>query len=129
MPHRAEYTDTFGFLIEGPRRALLYIPDIDKWERWDRSIEEILRRVDVALLDGTFDADGEIPGRSMADIPHPFLEESLARFAALPESERAKIVFTHLNHSNPAADPESESAARVQAAGMRIAREGDVFPL
>jgi len=88
VPHRSEYTDTHGFALRGPNRSLLYIPDIDKWERWDRPIEEVVKITSAALLDGTFFADGEIPGRSMADIPHPFITESLRRFAALPESER-----------------------------------------
>ena len=129
VPHRAEYTDTLGFIVQGPRRSLLYIPDIDKWERWDRRIEDLIASVDFALLDGTFFADGEIPGRSMAEIPHPFIQESMARFAALPASERAKIVFTHLNHTNPTADPTGEEAKAVRKAGMSIATEGQRFSL
>jgi len=129
VPHRRELSDTVAFLIEGPERSVLYLPDIDKWERWERRIEDLIARVDVALLDATFFADGEIPGRSMAEIPHPFVAESLERFAALPAAERAKIVFTHLNHTNPAADPGSAEATRVRAAGMSIARDGAVFGL
>lgn len=129
VPHRGEYTDTFGFVIRGPSRALLYIPDIDKWEDWDRDVESVIAGVDYALLDGTFAVDGEVGGRPMAEIPHPFLEESLARFGALPAAERAKITFTHLNHTNEAADPDSAMAARVRDAGMAIAREMEVFAL
>ncbi len=129
VPHRHEYTDTLAFLVEGPSGSLLYLPDIDKWELWDRRIEDLIARVDVALLDGCFYADGEIPGRSMADIPHPFISASLERFAELPASERAKIVFTHLNHSNPAADPSSAAARAIGAAGMWVAREGQVYGL
>ncbi len=129
VPHRDEYTDTFGFLIQGPNRALLYIPDIDKWARWDRRVETWLARSDRALLDGTFFADGEVPGRAMAEIPHPFILESLARFQDLPEAERRKIVFTHLNHSNPAADPASRATARIREAGMAVAARGDRFGL
>ena len=82
--------------------------------------EDLIAQVDVALVDGTFFADGEIPGRSLADIPHPFVCESLARFGALPESERAKIHFTHLNHTNPAADPAGPAAAAVRAAMLGL---------
>jgi pyrroloquinoline quinone biosynthesis protein B len=123
VPHRDEYTDTFGFEIRGPRRAVLYIPDIDKWERWATPIEERIARVDVALLDATFFGDGEIPGRSLAEIPHPFVVESIARFAKLPESERRKVVFTHLNHTNRAALSDTEERRTVTAAGMRVAAE------
>jgi pyrroloquinoline quinone biosynthesis protein B len=129
VPHRHEFTDTFAFLVEGPGGSLLYLPDIDKWERWERRIEDLIARVDVALLDGSFYAEGEIPGRSMRDIPHPFIEESLERFAALPAEQRAKIVFTHLNHTNPAADPSGPAARAIEAAGLSVARDGQIFGL
>jgi len=129
VPHRDEFSDTFAFVIRGPERALLYLPDIDKWGRWARPIEDLIATVDVALLDGTFFDGNELPGRDMAQIAHPAIVESLARFAALPATERKKIVFTHLNHSNPAADPKSAEAAAVRAAGMSIAADGRVFGL
>ncbi len=129
VPHRAEYTDTLGFIVHGPNRSLLYIPDIDKWERWSTRIEDVLAKVDVALLDGTFFADGEIPGRSMKDIPHPFIAESIARFSSLPASERKKVVLTHLNHTNDAADPAGEAAQAVRKAGMAVAEEGRRYDL
>jgi pyrroloquinoline quinone biosynthesis protein B len=129
VPHRDEYTDTFGFEIRGPRRALLYIPDIDKWERWERSIEAAIARVDVALLDGSFYAAGELPGRSMAEVPHPLVAESLARFAPLPAAERAKVAFTHLNHTNPAALAGTPERRAIDAAGMRVAEDGERIDL
>ncbi len=129
VPHRDEVTDTVGFVVDGPSASLAYLPDIDKWERWERPLEELLASVDVALLDGTFFADGEVPGRALADIPHPFVSETIARLAAQPASLRSRVVFTHLNHGNPAADPTSAAAAAVRDAGMRVAREGDVFGL
>jgi pyrroloquinoline quinone biosynthesis protein B len=129
VPHRGERSDTLGFVVRGPERSLLYVPDIDKWERWDQSIDELLTQVDVALLDGTFFADGEVAGRSMAEIPHPFIRESIERFRHLPESERRKVLFTHLNHTNPAADERGTAATEVRAAGMDVAREGLTIPL
>lgn len=123
VPHRDEYTDTFGFEIRGPNRTLLYIPDIDKWERWQESIEERVARVDIALVDATFYDAGELSGRAMSEVPHPLVVESLSRFSKLPERERRKIVFTHLNHSNPAALPESGQRRAIEAAGMRVAEE------
>lgn len=137
VPHRDEFSDTVGFEIHGPERTLVYLPDIDKWQAWDafgsapaaRRIEALLARCDVALLDGCFFADGEIPGRSMADIPHPFVSESIARFAPLPASERAKVFFTHLNHTNPAADERSQAARKVRASGMQVLEEGRMLGL
>jgi pyrroloquinoline quinone biosynthesis protein B len=123
VPHRDEYTDTYAFLVQGPNRALLYLPDIDKWDRWDERIEDWIARVDTAFLDGSFFGEGEIPGRAMAEIPHPLVSESLARFAKLPEAERRKVVFTHFNHSNPAALAGTPERRAIEAAGMRVAEE------
>lgn len=129
VPHRDEYSDTYGFIVTGPSRKVLWLPDIDKWERWDRRIEDLIASVDVAFLDGTFfDAD-ELPGRAMSEVPHPFISESLIRFAALPAKERAKVVFVHLNHTNPAATPGSAAQRQIEKAGMRVAREGERLPL
>lgn len=129
VPHRDEYSETVGFRIAGPRRTLLFIPDIDKWEKWERRIEDEIARADVAYLDGTFYAEGEIPGRNLAEIPHPFIVESLARWQTLPEQEKAKIRFIHFNHTNPALDSQSAAAQNILRAGFRLAREGERFEL
>jgi pyrroloquinoline quinone biosynthesis protein B len=130
VPHRDEYSDTVGFLIRSPRAALFYVPDIDKWERWTATrIEDVIASVDYAVLDGTFFQAGEIPGRAMDEIPHPFIAESMARFATLPATERAKIYFTHFNHTNPVSNESSPEAAAVRAAGFHLAREGKRFVL
>jgi pyrroloquinoline quinone biosynthesis protein B len=125
VPHRDEYSDTFGFIVKGPSRSILWLPDIDKWEKWDRRIEDAIASVDVAYVDGTFFNADELPGRAMSDVPHPLIVESLSRFAALPANERAKIEFVHLNHTNPAATPGSSANRAVEKAGMRVAREGE----
>jgi pyrroloquinoline quinone biosynthesis protein B len=129
VPHRDEYSETVGFRIDGPNRSILFIPDIDKWEKWDRRIEDVIAKVDVAYLDGTFYANGEIPGRDMAEIPHPFIEESLQRFSPLTGHERSKIRFIHLNHTNPALRAESAARSVIDANGMRVTEEGDREPL
>lgn len=128
VPHRQEYAETIGFRIEGPERSVLFIPDIDSWEQWDEQgvrIEDEIARVDVAYLDATFYADGEIPGRDMSGFPHPFISHSMARFADLPAEERAKVRFIHLNHSNPALDRSSREATTVLDAGFELAEEGE----
>jgi pyrroloquinoline quinone biosynthesis protein B len=123
VPHRDEYTETVGFRIDGPNRSALFIPDIDKWARWERRIEDEIAKVEVAYLDGTFYADGELPDRTMAEIPHPFIIESMQRFGALPPSVRAKLRFIHLNHTNPALRDASPEQRAVQDRGFHIARE------
>jgi pyrroloquinoline quinone biosynthesis protein B len=125
VPHRDEYSDTYGFVVRGPSRSILWLPDIDKWERWDRRIEEVLAKVEVAYLDGTFFDGSELPGRAMSEVPHPFITESLTRFADLSVTERRKIVFVHLNHTNPAATIGSKAGRLILQSGMRVAREGE----
>lgn len=125
VPHRDEYSETVGFRIDGPERSVVYIPDIDKWERWTMRIEAVLASADVAYLDGTFYAGGELPNRDMAEIPHPFIVESMRRLATLPARERAKVRFVHLNHTNPALDPGSEAHRAIEAAGFRVAAAGE----
>jgi pyrroloquinoline quinone biosynthesis protein B len=130
VPHRDEYSDTVAFLIESDRARLLYLPDIDKWEAWgDGKIEALLRTVDFALIDGTFFEEGEIPGRAMSEIPHPFITESMDRFRTLPISEKSKIIFTHFNHTNPASEEGSSAARSITEAGFQIAMDGMLLEL
>lgn len=132
VPHREEYSEVVGFTIQGPNRVALYIPDIDKWERWDDwgvRIEDVLGGVDIAFLDGTFFADGELGVRDMSQIPHPFIAESMQRFAELSEYDRSKIQFIHLNHSNPALLPDSPERAQILEAGFGVATAGDKHAL
>jgi pyrroloquinoline quinone biosynthesis protein B len=127
VPHRDEYTETVGYRIDGPNRSALYISDIDKWDRWDVSIIDMISQVSAAYLDATFYAEGEIPGRSMADIPHPFIEESMSLFEGLPADEKAKVHFIHFNHTNPVLDPDGEARAIVIESGYHVAEQLEVF--
>jgi pyrroloquinoline quinone biosynthesis protein B len=129
VPHRDEFSETVGFIVAGTKTRLLFLPDIDKWEKWDRAVEEVVQSVDRAYVDGTFYADGEVPGRSLKEIPHPFVSETMERFAARPAAERAKIRFIHLNHSNPALDPKSRARGEITRAGFGVAEEGERFEL
>ena len=128
VPHRQEFSEVVGFVIQGPRRSVLFIPDIDSWHEWDEigiRIEDEIAAVDVAYLDGTFFANGEIPGRDMSGFPHPFISHSLERFQDLPASEKQKIRFIHLNHTNPALNPHGDARRQIEAAGFAVAEEGE----
>ncbi|MGE3801888.1 MAG: MBL fold metallo-hydrolase [Candidatus Kapaibacterium sp.] len=128
VPHRDEQSETVGFRVQGPERSVLFIPDIDRWEDWDAwgtRVEEEIAQVDVAYLDGTFFDERELPGRDMGKIPHPTIRSSIERFAQLPESERKKIRFIHLNHSNPALHRDSLERNLVESTMATIAEEGE----
>jgi len=96
VPHRDEFTDTVGYLIERGTRRALFIPDIDQWAKWSRSIRELVDSVDIAFLDGTFASADELPGRSMADIPHPLIPAT----RELLRGTKAAVWFIHVNHTN-----------------------------
>lgn len=129
VPHRDEFSETVGFLIKGPERTGIFIPDIDKWEKWGRDINEIIRSVDFALLDGTFFSNGELPGRDMSEIPHPFISETMSRMAVMPLKQRQKVQFIHLNHSNPAIRPDSAARRQLVKEGFSLAGELQKLPL
>lgn len=127
VPHRDEFSETVGFLIELQHRSMLFIPDIDKWNKWTESITEWITKVDVALLDASFYRNGEIPGRNMSEIPHPFVEESMALFSGLSATDKAKVHFIHFNHTNPLLFQESEETKAVKAAGFNVAQQGEIL--
>ena len=76
------------------------------------------------MIDGTFFGDGELPGRNMSEIPHPFIEESLTRLGRLAPAEKKKVYFIHMNHTNPALQKESDARQKILSAGFRIADQG-----
>jgi pyrroloquinoline quinone biosynthesis protein B len=126
VPHRDEFSETVGYRIDGPERSAIFIPDIDKWEKWDRDILSLIREVDYAFLDGTFYENGELPNRNMSEIPHPFVEESMRKFESLPPEEKAKIHFIHFNHTNPLIwNPVKRK--EVENEGFWVAEEGKRF--
>lgn len=122
VPHRDEFTETVGFLIECNKKKTLFIPDIDKWNKWDRSIIDYIKEVDIALLDATFFKDGEID-RDMDEVPHPFVEESIKLFENLSDTNRRKVYFIHFNHTNPLLIDDSKAQQIVIKKGFNIAKQ------
>lgn len=116
VPHRGEVTDTVAVSVDG---HLLYLPDLDDWSAWPAA-RRVIERHRVALVDGTFWSPDEIPGRSTDDIPHPAVPDTMARLAGMA----TRVVFTHINHTNPLCDPTSPETEKVLAAGFEVAHDG-----
>ena len=129
VPHRDEYSETVGYIIEGPTKKVLFIPDIDRWEKWDTSIVSVLSRVDYAFIDGTFYDGEEINSRNISEIPHPFIVESMTLFKQLPASEKKKVYFIHFNHTNPVLNLKSKQYKNVIENGFNIASIGQTIKL
>jgi pyrroloquinoline quinone biosynthesis protein B len=127
VAHRDEFSETVGFRIDGPERSVFFLPDIDRWQGFD--LRGVVESVDVALLDGTFFADGELAGRDMSAIPHPRVRETMDLLSGLPADRRARVRFIHLNHTNPLLDSGSAASTEVAARGFGVAMEGERLAL
>lgn len=122
VPHRDEFSDTVALSVAVDGRPwLLYLPDIDAWELWADAEEEIARH-DIALLDATFSATDELPGRDMSAIGHPLVPQTIKTFRHL--TTETHIILTHINHSNPLGDPSAAITQQAAVAGFSIAYDG-----
>ena len=126
VPHRDEFSETVGYKITINEKILLFIPDIDKWEKWETNITEIIKKVDYAFLDATFYKNGELK-RDMSEIPHPFVEESMELFSNLSETDKQKVHFIHFNHTNPLLIEGSASQKEVTKKGFNLSKEGQII--
>jgi pyrroloquinoline quinone biosynthesis protein B len=129
VPHRDEFSETVGYNIIGPNKKALFIPDIDKWEKWNTNITEAIAKVDYAFIDGTFYDAAEINNRDISTIPHPFIIESMSRFKDLPAAEKKKIYFIHFNHTNPVINKKTKQYKEVIKNGFNVAVINQVFNL
>lgn len=100
VPHRDEFSETVGFRITTNVKSYLFIPDIDKWEKWKRSLIKEVSKVDIAFLDATFNKSNELKNRPMSEVPHPFVEETMNVFKNESDKLKGKIHFIHFNHTN-----------------------------
>lgn len=129
VPHRDEYSETVGYKIIGPNRSALFIPDIDKWSKWEKDIVKEIENVDFAFLDATFFDGPEINTRNIGEIPHPFVIESMELFQNLSKADRSKVHFIHFNHTNALLDKNSISYKEVVAKGFNVSEFNEQFSL
>ncbi len=126
VPHRDEFSETVGYEIMINNKSLIFIPDIDKWEKWETDISELITKVDYAFLDATFYKNGELK-RDMSEIPHPFVEESMELFSSLSDDNKQKVHFIHFNHTNPLLIEGSTAQKEVLDKGFNCAEEDQII--
>jgi pyrroloquinoline quinone biosynthesis protein B len=126
VPHRDEFSETVGYEILINNKSLIFIPDIDKWEKWETNIIELIKKVDYAFLDATFYKNGELK-RDMSEIPHPFVQESMELFSSLSNADKQKVHFIHFNHTNPLLTEGSTAQKEVFEKGFNLAKEGQII--
>ena len=130
VPHRSEAGDTHALLVAG-KRKLLFLPDHDSWDATLAAVgaaspRDWLRQLgaDIVLLDGTFWSADELPRQDA--VPHPPVAETLERLGARREGD-PRVVFIHLNHTNPLCNPDSNESAQLARAGWETGHEGLAF--
>ena len=128
VPHRDEYSETVGYKIIGPKKMALFIPDIDKWEKWEHNIVDEVKKVDYAFVDATFFDANEVK-RPISEIPHPFIIETVSLFENETLETKNKVIFIHFNHTNPAIESNSDARKKIEKLGFRFASEGDHYEL
>jgi len=116
VPHRSEDTETLAFMIKS-RRGLFYAPDFD---RYTETIDRCVRDSDISILDGCFWSREELPGRVFDEIPHPTIMESRERLRGYED----RVIFTHMNHTNPILNQSGLLRVELEKQGFRIAKEG-----
>ncbi len=135
IPHRDELSDMHAFIIRGPNKSLLFLPDHDSWDetlalhncstlrQWLSAM-----RIDVALIDGTFWSEDELGGRDQTQVPHPPVVQTLKMLGEKQQGD-PEIFFTHLNHTNPLYDQDSEQMKQVTQLGWGVVHQGQHFTL
>lgn len=123
VPHRDEFSETVGYLIKGDLKSALFLPDIDKWEKWDKNLKQLVYEFDYLLLDATFYDSKEI-NRDISEIPHPLVTETINLLDDLSPEHKNKVYFIHMNHTNLMLDPSSELTKLVVNKGFNITRLG-----
>lgn len=126
VPHREDFTDTYGFKIFHKSSSITYIPDIKVLD------EEIIRKIDdtdFLFFEGTFYWDDELwrvskIKRTSKELGHIPIVESLL---ILRELEIDMKYYIHLNHTNPVLRSGSDERRSVEDAGIKIVDDGLVI--
>lgn len=124
VPHRDEYSETAGFKIITSKKKYLFIPDINKWQQWDKDLKQELSDVDIAFVDATFYDSTELPGRRMDEVPHPFVVETAQLLDDCQTATKAKVHFIHFNHTNKLLWDNKSRSAFIKQYGFRLAEQG-----
>ena len=116
-------SSTYGYEIEAEGARFVYTPDIG------RLSEEVLKRVDGAdlfILDATFWWDDELARvsgltKTSYDLGHVPVEESVE---ILHGRGIGRVVYTHLNHTNPLLNHGHPSVSVLEGKEFEVAFDG-----
>ncbi|HOZ87220.1 MAG TPA: MBL fold metallo-hydrolase [Bacteroidia bacterium] len=126
VPHRDEFSETAGFKITAGEKKYLFIPDIDKWQKWPKNILEEVNKVNIAFLDGTFNEINELKNRNISEVPHPLVSETIKLFNTQNPPTKAKVHFIHFNHSNKILWDQN-TRQKIKEQGFNLAQQGNSY--
>jgi pyrroloquinoline quinone biosynthesis protein B len=124
-----EATTAVRLTDQRSHRRLVYAPGV---KAFDAGLVAELEAAAVAFVDGTFFRADELarlrPGapdaHAMGHVPIAGAEGSLPRLAELRARAPLRVLYTHLNNTNPVLDAGSPEAAAVREAGLEVAEDG-----
>ena len=121
-------SSTFGYELEAEGRRFVYTPDLGLLTE---GLRDRVEGADLFILDATFWWDDELArvsgiGKTSYELGHVPVEESVK---TLGDIDIGRVVYTHLNHSNPLLDPAQPMASIVEGAGFEIAHDEMVIEL
>ncbi len=124
---RAEHGAVVAYEIfeRGNENVLLFAP---VFAGIDAALRDAIVRAKVAFLDGSFYRDDELEatvkvGKAARSMGHQPLGGPEGTLSRLPDP-RGRVIFTHINNSNPMLDPDSSAFASVRKAGAEVAYDG-----
>jgi pyrroloquinoline quinone biosynthesis protein B len=116
-------SSTYGYEIEAEGKKFVYSPDIGLLS------DDVLSRVkgaDLYMLDATFWWDNELARisgleKTSYDLGHVPVEESIK---ILQGRDIRRVVYTHINHTNPLLNPAQPIASILVDKGFEAASDG-----
>ncbi|MER5473986.1 MBL fold metallo-hydrolase [Streptomyces sp. NPDC002685] len=111
--------------------VLVYAPRLGAWTP---ALDDLLTGATCVLLDGTVAAAGgrdtavRVP-RGQAVRGHRPVSGADGSPSALARHPEARLVYTHLDHTNPLLDPATDAFASVTGAGADVLPDGAEFVL
>jgi len=127
VPHRNEISETVGFKISTSNKSVIYLPDIDNFKGYELKIKKMIINSDVAFIDGTFYKKSELDYRNINEVSHPEIASSMKLFFDLKKTDKKKIHFIHLNHTNPVLNSKTKEFKSIIDNGFSISSQNQII--
>ena len=120
--------DTIGLKISDPaaKKSFFYIPGC---ATVDERLADRLKGAPVVFFDGTLFTDGEMIEQGLlnktgARMGHISMSGNAGSISALSKLGVGRLIYVHINNSNPALDENSPARKSVESAGWEVGYDG-----